>query len=339
MSFDTLFANLKKGKIAPLYLLHGTEPYYIDKAVQFFEKELLPEAERSFNLTVFYGKDSQAQDITDTARRYPMMAERQVVIVKEANQLRDIEGLESYAANPVPSTVLVIAYKQKKYDARKKLYKAIGKQGEIYESKTPYDNHLPGFLAAALKEKGMTATPKAITIMLDHIGADLGRLVNEIDKLAINVPKGTDITAEHIEQFIGISKDFNVFELQNALLEKDTGKAIRICHYMMANPKENPLVLVFFNIHSCFQKLYLMQHAGRVGEKEYWSAYRIPPPAISSYKYAMKAFSPDEIELIFGDLLEFDLRMKGVGNTGNTEDKALLEELILRICAARRLMA
>lgn len=248
-----LVADIKKGNLKPIYFLMGEEPYYIDRISEFIEKNVLQEHEREFNQMVLYGKDVTIDDITAQAKRFPMMAEYQVVIVKEAQELvRTIDKLADYAKQPQPTTVLVLNYKYKKLDKRKAVYKAIAKSGVIFESKKLYDNKVPDWIRRVLAGQGYTITPKASEMLVEYLGADLSKISNELDKLRIVLPKGTQIKPEHIEVNIGISKDFNNFELRKAIGSKNSFKAHQIAHYFAENPKDNPVVVTIALLHSFF---------------------------------------------------------------------------------------
>jgi DNA polymerase-3 subunit delta len=219
--------DIKAGNIKPIYFLMGEEPYYIDKLTEYMEANLLSEDEKGFNQTVLYGRDVSVDDIVSTAKRYPMMAERQVVIVREAQELsRSIDKLESYAENPMPTTVLVIAYKYKTLDKRKKLTKFLDKTGLVYESKKLYENQVGDWLKRVLAGKKLNIEPKAAAMLVDFLGTDLSKIANELDKLAIILPQGSTITPELIEENIGFSKDFNVFELRKAIGERNVKKSL-----------------------------------------------------------------------------------------------------------------
>ncbi|HEY4628680.1 MAG TPA: DNA polymerase III subunit delta, partial [Flavobacterium sp.] len=236
--------DIKSGNIKPIYFLMGEEPYYIDKLSDYIEKNVLTEEEKGFNQTVLYGRDVSIEDIISTAKRYPMMAERQVVIVKEAQDLtKTIDKLESYAENPMPSTVLVICYKYKTLDKRKKVTKNIAKSGVVYESKKLYENQVGDWIKRVLSGKNYTIDPKASAMLVEFLGTDLSKINNELEKLQIILPKGSTITAKHIEENIGFSKDFNVFELRKAIGERNQLKAYQIAQYFSDNPKDNPMVV------------------------------------------------------------------------------------------------
>ena len=244
---------IQKGEVKPIYFLMGEEPYYVDKIADYIEKNLLQEEEKGFNQMVLYGRDVSIEDIVGNAKRFPMMAERQVVIVKEAQELsRNIEKLADYAENPQPSTVLVMCYKYKKIDKRKKLYKAVAKTGVIFESKPLYENKVADWIKQELHSRNYQISPKAAQMLVEFLGTDLGKIDNELQKLQLICPQGTAITPEIIEENIGISKDFNNFELRKAVGEKDSLKAHRIINYFSQNPKDNPMVLTVSLLFSFF---------------------------------------------------------------------------------------
>lgn len=253
-----IVSNIKNGNIAPIYFLTGEEPYYIDKIAEYIEKNALTEEERGFNQVILYGKEITIEDIVSNAKRYPMMAERQVVIVKEAQHLsRTIENLVSYADQPQPSTILVLCYKYNKLDKRKKLYKSIKKSGVIFEGKKLYENQVGEWIKKSLHSRGYGITFKAANLLVEFLGTDLGKIDKELEKLCLVVPKGVEINPEAIESNIGISKDYNNFELKKAIGERDVEKATRIVNYFAQNPKDNPFVLTItllysFFIYSCF---------------------------------------------------------------------------------------
>ncbi|HZW65609.1 MAG TPA: DNA polymerase III subunit delta, partial [Hanamia sp.] len=240
MTAASIISNWEKKEFKPLYWLEGDEDYFIDKVMEYAEKKILTENEAGFNQTIFYGKDANWADVINACRRYPMFAERQVVLLKEAQLMKDVEKLEAYVENPLASTVLVVSYKGKTLDGRQKFSKLIKKKGEVFLSKKLYDNQLPGWINDYLKENGFSIKPKALALLVDHIGNDLSRVVNEIEKLSLNLGTSKIITEDDIEKFIGISKEYNIFELQNAFSKKDQAKALQIIQYFEANPKAVP---------------------------------------------------------------------------------------------------
>src|SRR5437868_9570884 len=217
MSVEKILADWRKSKFKPVYWLEGEEEYYIDKLVEYAEHQILSEAEAGFNLTVFYGKDADWTAVINACRRYPMFAERQVVLLKEAQQMRDIEKLEPYIDNPLISTIFFVSYKEKKIDGRTKMAKLLKEKGVVLSTKKIYENQLPEWTQELIESKGLSISQKALMLIVDHIGNDLNRIENEIDKISINLGERKTITEEDIEKYIGVSKDFNVFEFQGAL--------------------------------------------------------------------------------------------------------------------------
>ena len=251
-----IIGDIKQGTIAPIYFLMGEEPYYIDGISDYIEDHLLSEEEKGFNQMVLYGRDITIEDIVSNAKRYPMMAERQVVIVKEAQELsRTIENLVSYVENPQPTTVLVICYKYKKLDARKKLAKTIKKSGVLFESNKLYENQVPDWIRRVLAGKGYTITPKASQMLTEFLGNNLSKVNNELEKLQLIIKPGEQITPQIVEENIGISKDFNNFELQSAIATKDIKKAFGIVQYFGQNSKNHPIVMTVALLYSFFSKL------------------------------------------------------------------------------------
>jgi DNA polymerase-3 subunit delta len=248
-----IVTDIKKGNTKPIYFLMGEEPYYIDAIADFIESNVLKEDEKGFNQVVLYGRDVTIEDIVSNAKRYPMMADKQVVLVKEAQDLsRTIEKLESYALNPQPTTILVICYKFKKLDKRKKLYKALDKGGVIFDSKKLYENQVSDWIRRVLAGKKYNISPKAAEMLIQFLGTDLGKINNELEKLQLVLPVGSEITPAHIEENIGISKDYNNFELRKAIGEKDILKSNRIINYFSQNPKDNPTVVTISLLYSFF---------------------------------------------------------------------------------------
>ncbi|MCB0459809.1 MAG: DNA polymerase III subunit delta, partial [Flavobacteriaceae bacterium] len=255
---NQIVADIKQGNIKPIYFLMGEEPYYIDKIAEYIEGNVLTEEEKGFNQMVLYGRDVAVEDIVSNAKRFPMMAERQVVIVKEAQELsRTIENLTSYVENPQPTTVLVVCYKYKTLDKRKKLYKQVEKNGLLFESKKLYENQVGDWIRRVLSGKEYQIEPKASLMLVEFLGTDLSKISNELDKLMLILPKSSMITAKDIEENIGISKDFNNFELRKAVGERQIVKANQIINYFAQNPKNNPLVMTISLLNSFFTQLLI----------------------------------------------------------------------------------
>lgn len=325
-----IVGDIKNGKIAPLYFLTGEEPYYIDKISEYIEKNVLTEEERGFNQMVLYGREVGIEDIVGNAKRFPMMAEKQVVIVKEAQHLaRTIESLTSYAEQPQPSTVLVICYKYGKLDKRKKLYKAIQKTGVIYESKKLYENQVADWIRLVLKSKGYGITFKAANLLVEFLGTDLGKIDKELEKLCLVVPKEVEITPEAIEVNIGISKDYNNFELKKAIGEKNIVKATRIVNYFAQNPKDNPFVLTITLLFSFFGQLLAYHGLTDHSPQNVAKALGIRPFFVAEIQLAAKNYPMRRVSSIISDLRELDLKGKGVDSTISHHD--LLKELLVKI--------
>ncbi len=318
--------DIKSGNPASFYFLYGEEPYYIDAISGYIEQHLLSEEEKGFNQTVLYGRDVTINDIISTAKRYPMMAERQVVIVKEAQDLsRTIDQILPYAEHPQPTTVLVFCYKYKKLDKRKKLYKVLDKNGVLFESKKLYDNQIPDWIRRVLASKGYTITPKASQMLVEFLGNDLGKINNELEKLQLISKPGDQFTPELIEENIGISKDFNNFELQNAIGTKNIGKAFNIIQHFSHNPKNHPLVMTVALLFSFFSKV-LKYHA-LSNKADAAKQLGISPYFIKDYELAARNYPMKKVSLIIGSIREIDLKSKGVG-ASNLSQGDLLKELL-----------
>lgn len=343
MTAPEILQQLQKRQYAPIYWLHGDEPFYIDLVGNYIEKNALPEAERGFNQTVFYGKDSDLMTVLNAAKRFPMMTERQVVIVKEAQELdvfkgraskdkeAKLEQLQAYLEKPLPSTVLVFEHKYGLLDKRLKLYKTIEKQAAVLESKKLYDNQLPQWVADFVQGKGYKIDPRAAQIVADYLGNDLEKISNELEKLMIGLAAGSTIGAKEIEQNIGISKEFNVFELQAALAKRDSAKCFQIAYYFAANPKSNPFVLTVGNLASYFSKIVLYHSLKDKSKGAVAGALKVNPYFVSDYETAARSYPLGKAAEVISLLRQYDLKSKGVDSTGNTDDGELLKELIFKI--------
>ena len=326
-----IVADIRNGNIKPIYFLFGEEPYYIDKISQFIEKNILTEEEKGFNQMVLYGKEASIDEIVGNAKRYPMMAERQVVIVKEAQELsRTIEQLVDYVENPQPTTVLVICYKYKKLDKRKKLYKSVSKHGVLFESKKLYENQVSEWLRKVLHGKGYSISHKAAIVLVEYLGTDLSRISKELDKLTLVLPKESQITPADIEEHIGISKDYNNFELKKAIGERNVVKATRIVNYFAQNPKDNPFVLTVSLLHNFFSQLLQYHGLNDHSPKNVASALRVNPYFVGEYQIAAKNYPMKKVSSIISHLREMDLKGKGVGATAVPQSD-LLKELMVKI--------
>ncbi len=322
--------DIKKGNLKPIYFLMGEESYYIDKISNFIETSVLDESEKGFNQMVIYGRDVTIDEIISSAKRFPVMAKHQVIIVKEAQDLsRTIDKLESYAENPQESTILVFNYKYKKLDKRKKVYKTIAKNGVIYESKKLYENQIGNWITSILKEKKYTIEPKATQMLEEFLGTDLSKINNELDKLTSILPITTVILPQHIEENIGISKDFNNFELRKAVGNKDVVKANRIINYFSQNPKKNPLIMTISLLNSFF--IHLLIYHG-LNDKSKGSAAKtlgVNPYFVDDYVHASRNYPMRKVARIISLLRDADVKSKGVG--ANQSHSDILKELIFKI--------
>lgn len=330
MTFKQIMSDLKKKKYKPVYLLMGDESYYIDKVTNYIQNNILTEDEKTFNLTVYYGKDVNVGTVDNTSRGLPMMAKKQIVIVKEAQDLKKINDLQYYASKPISSTILVICHKYKTIASNTKLYKAISKNGAILSSKKLYDNQVPKWIDEYVKEKGYNIQPDATMLLSEFLGNNLSKVANEIDKLIISLPKETVIDTKLIEDNIGISKDFNNFELQKAIGTKDVVKANRIVNYFGANQKDNPAILTIISLFMFFSKMliyYLLKDRSRQNVAKH---LRINPFFVNDYVVAAKKYNAKKVVEIISMLRDYDLRLKGVNNV-STSPGNLLKELIFKI--------
>jgi DNA polymerase III subunit delta len=330
MSYEKIINEWQKKVFKPIYWLEGDEEYFIDRVIDYAEYRILSESEASFNLTVFYGKDAGWPDIINACRRYPMFAEKQVVILKEAQQMRDVEKLEPYIENPLHSTILVISYKEKKVDGRTKFAKLIKEKGVLLTTKKIYDNQLPQWTEEMVNAKGYEINRKALMLLVDHIGNDLSRLANEIEKILINLGNRKTINEDDIEEFIGISKEFNVFEFQNAIATKDLSRCMRIIQYFEANPKAAPIQLILPSFYSFFSKLFMLYGSNSQDEKAVAAAIGVHPFFVKDYLLAAKHYKFPEVENAILKLHQYNLRSLGVGDAG-TEDASLLKEMVYKI--------
>jgi DNA polymerase-3 subunit delta len=323
--------DIKGGNIKPIYFLMGEEPYYIDKLSDYIEQNVLSDEEKSFNQTILYGRDVSIEDIISTAKRYPMMADRQVVIVKEAQDLaKTIDKLESYAENPMPSTVLVVCYKYKTLDKRKKMTKLLSKTGVVYEGKKLYDNQVGDWIKRVLSGKSYSIEPKANAMLVEFLGTDLSKINNELEKLQIILPKGSTITAGHIEENIGFSKDFNNFELLNALGSKNQLKAFQIVQYFSDNQKANPLVVTTSTVFGFFIRILKYHGLKDRNPKNVASVLGVNPFFLKDYDVALKNYPMKKVSQIVAALRDIDVKSKGVGANALSQSD-LLREMLYKI--------
>ncbi|HLG02573.1 MAG TPA: DNA polymerase III subunit delta [Bacteroidia bacterium] len=330
MEYSAILAELKKKNYRPVYLLQGDEPYFIDLIAHYIEKNVLDDAEKEFNQTILYGADTNVPSIISVAKRYPMMSDRMVLIIKEAQTIKKIEELESYVNNPLDSTILVICYKNKKVDKRTSFAKIIGKKGVLFDSARIRDYKIPEWISGYIAEKKYSASPKALQLLAEYLGNDLGKIVNELEKLMISLPPGTEITTDHIQQNIGISKDFNVFELNDALTKKDVVKANRIVNYFAANSKDHPMQMTLGALYSFFSKVLQVHFVSDKSKDNLARSLGVSPYFVQDYIVAGRNYPAAKLKAVFGYLREYDLKGKGVENE-STEPGELLKELVWKI--------
>ncbi|HUR65368.1 MAG TPA: DNA polymerase III subunit delta [Chitinophagaceae bacterium] len=327
---EKIISDWRKKVFKPIYWLEGEEDYFIDKAIGYAEHNILSDSESSFNLSIFYGKDANWAEVITACRRYPMFAERQVVVLKEAQQMKDVEKLEPYIENPLLSTVFIVSYKEKKLDARKKFAKLVKEKGVLISTKKMYDREVPGWTQELIQSKGLSITAKALALVVDHIGNDLTRIENEIEKLSLNLGQRKTITEEDIEEYIGVSKDYNVFELQSALAGKDLSKCIQIIQYFESNPKAGPIQLILPSLYNFFSKVFMVFGAGTMDEKTVATAIGVNPYFIRDYVQAAKLYTYPGVEKSLLLLHNYNLKSIGVGSM-NTDDASLMKELVIKM--------
>ena len=335
---DDVLKQLKRGEYAPIYFLQGDEPYYIDRIARHVEDKVLNETERGFNQMILYGKDVDVSTVLTQARRYPMMSERQVVIVKEAQDITDFNTqigqqlLEAYVKNPMPSTLLVLCYKYKKLDSRKALGKALDKFAVWVDSKKLYDNQLPNWIAAYIRQRGFRTDDKAVQMLADSIGNNLERLTNEIEKVLINFSAGQEVVidAEVVQKYVGISKEYNAFELQKAVSTKNSVKALQIVQYFETNPKANPIIPIIALLFSFYSKLLLVHQSTDKTERGLASLLKINPFFAKEYRVAAVNYPLSQVIRNIHFLRVADQHAKGVDNTRGT-DGQILKELVYKL--------
>ena len=330
MKADNIINDLKKEKFKPVYWLEGDESFFIDEVIKFAEHHILSDTNAAFNLTVFYGRDTDWATVMNACRRYPMFAERQVVIIKEAQAMREIEKLETYINKPLLSTLLFVAYKGKKIDGRTKLSRLLKEKGEFLTTKKLYDNELPGWCQNLVSSKNLTINNRALMLLIDHIGNDLNRINNEIEKIAINLGNRKNISEDDIENYVGISKEFNVFELQDAIGKRDLYKAIRIAQYFENNPKAGPIQLIFPSLYTFFSKLQMIYTLPLNNEKALATSIGVPDWKVKDFMQAAQRYNTQSVEKNILLLHKYNLKSIGVNDVG-TADGLLLKEMIVKI--------
>jgi DNA polymerase-3 subunit delta len=343
MTYEQIVGDLKKKIYHPVYFLSGEEPYYIDLLTNLFETKILSESEQEFNQSILYGKDLDVYTLISYARRYPMMASHQVIIVKEAQDMKSLfakekedkkkdekDPLSDYLQKPTASTILVFCYKYKKVDKRTKIAKLLDKHAIVYESKKAYDNQLPAWINSYVKSKGYKIDDKSCVMLADNLGNDLTKISNEINKLMLNVKEGAAITPDIIEENIGLSKDFNIFELIKAIGERNVFKSYRIVEYFAANPKSNPMVLSIAQLYSYFLKVLTYHQLDDRSSNNAASILGVSTYFVNDYVNASRAYPPGHCIRNIGYIREFDLKSKGVNNASVGEGE-LMKELLYKI--------
>ena len=325
-----IVSDIKNGHVKPIYFLMGDEPYYIDKISDYIEENVLSEAEKGFNQVVLYGRDVDTAQVISECKRYPMMSERTVVIIKEAQDLsRTIENLAPYVEQMQPSTVLVIQYKYKKLDKRKKLSKLIAKHGVLFESKKLYDNQVQDWIPRVLASHKLKIEPKAAYMLVEFLGTELSKIANELDKLALILPEGSIIEPHHIEENIGISKDFNTFELRKAIGQKNVLKVNRIAQYFSENPKNNPTVLTISLLTVFFTQLLLFHGLQDKSKAAVAKALGINVYFVEEIFLAGRNYPMRKVAQVIAFLRDADVKSKGVG--ANQTHRDILKELLFKI--------
>jgi DNA polymerase-3 subunit delta len=326
-SFDLIKA-FKKKDFAPIYLFHGDEDYFIDELENALEKNALEESEKAFNQSVVYGRDVSIGALRDMASRLPMMAPRQVIIVREAQDLKELITLQSYVEKPVTSTVICLCYKHKKVDGRTNFFKALKDKGVIFESKKLYDNQVEDWIRAYVKDLGFDISPEATSMAYEYIGNQISTITNELQKVVLNLPKGSKIEVDAIQNAIGVSREYNVFELQKALGQRQKERAFLILHQMNLDIKTNPAVLIIGSLATYFTKIFTLHSLHGATENEVLAAMGLKSSFfLKEYRLAAKYYLPHHLEFVFGLLHDYDLRAKGVTNR-DTEEGELLRELV-----------
>ena len=330
MSAEKILSSWKKNSFKPFYWLEGEEEFYIDTVMDYAEHNILSESDAAFNLSVFYGKDANWAEVVNACSRYPMFSTRQVVLLKEAQQMKEIDKLENYITNPLASTILVVSYKGKSIDGRSKLAKLLKQHGEILTSKKLYDNQLPGWTNDFVQSNGYTITPRALSLLVDHIGNDLNRIANEFEKVSMNLDERKNITEDDIEKYVGISKEYNVFELQEALSNKNLAKAITIIQYFEGNPKAAPIQMLLPALYNHFSKVLSVFQMSDKTEKALRPMFYNNPYAARQALETVFNYSYTGVEQTLILLHEYNLKSVGVNSSG-INDASLMKELAVKI--------
>lgn len=332
MDHKDVIKKIKGGDLAPVYLFHGDEPYYIDLLTNYIIDHVLDEEEKSFNQTILYGKDTEPQDLIDAANRYPMMAERQVVVLKEAQDMKGIgDALEHYVEKPVPTTILVLAHKYKKVDKRKSFYKSCKKNGVVFLSEKIKDWKLADWITKEGKSMKLEFSPKASNLVAEFLGNDPSKIHNEMNKLKVSFPDGVAVNDKIVEEYIGISKDYNMFELTNAITERDLLKAQKIVDYFNKNPKKGPLVAVVSSLFNFFSRLMAAHYIQTRTEQSVARQLKVHPFVAKKTIASLRWYPKKKIAQNLSILEEYDLKSKGVDTSNMVTDGQLMKEMVFRL--------
>ncbi len=330
MSAEKILASWKKKDFKPVYWFDGEEEYYIDLLINYAEHEILPESEAAFNLSIFYGRDADWAAVINACKRYPMFAERQVVILKEAQHMKEIEKLESYVESPLSSTIFIVGYKAKSLDKRTKLHKLLAKHAETFNAAKIKEDKIHNWIAEFVKSKGFTILPKAISLLEEHIGNDLSRIANEVDKLSVNLKGKKNIDEDDIEKYIGISKEYNVFELLAAIARKDLSKAIQIINYFESNPKAVPIQMALPALYAQFSKVYAVYGMNDKSDNALKPFFYFNPNSLRQAHEMMKNYGYNGMEKLILLLHQYNLKAVGVGDSG-TSGALLMKEMVAKM--------
>lgn len=333
-SVDSIIAAWKKKDFKPIYWFEGEEDYFIDTLIHYAEHHILSEAEAGFNLTIFYGKDTLWSDLLNACMRYPMFAERQVVILKEAQHwtAKDFEKLEPYFKQPLTSTILVVGHKEKKVDGRSSFGKLLANRTVLFTTTKIKDYELSGWVEKMVRSKGFEIDQRALALLVDHIGNDLSRLHTEIEKIAVNLGERKKISDQDIEQYVGVSREFNTFEFTSAIAAQDLPKALRIIQYFESNPKAAPIQLILPSLYGFFARMQMIYSLSDRSERNYKQALNLPFPALKDYANALRCYSADSVDKSLLLLADYNLKSVGLNNVGKN-DAELLKEMVVKIMA------
>ena len=329
--YDQIIQDLQNKIYYPVYVLAGDEPYFIDSITNYMEENILDAMEREFNQTIVYGLDVSVGQLISLSRSYPMSANYQVVIVKEAQNIKELSTLELYLENPSKSTILVLAYKNKNLDKRTKMFKLLNKAGVYFESKKLWDNKVPQWIDGHIKKLGYKIQARESALLAEYLGTDLSKITNEVQKLTITLKKGEMITPDVIEQNIGISKDYNVFALTDALAEKDILRANKIIQYFIGDEKNHSIHGIIPILHSFFYKSLVYIQLKDKSKFGVASSLGISPGLVQRYTLCSKSYPPMKLAAIIGYLKDTDMKAKGVGATNHLKSSELLKELVFKI--------